>query len=134
MRYELTPDLLTGNGLIDSEHRELFARINKLLDACSVGQGRTEAAPALNILLDYVNTHFQHEEDLQRRGNYPGLAAHRMFHTGYVQKLRALAADIPASGATISDLSQLNTHIGVLITHIKVEDKKLGAFLRSAGR
>ena len=33
MKYELTKDLETGNALIDSEHRQLFALINKLMDA-----------------------------------------------------------------------------------------------------
>ena len=33
MKYELTKDLETGNVLIDSEHRQLFAVINKLMDA-----------------------------------------------------------------------------------------------------
>ncbi len=131
MRYQLTPDLETGNAQIDGEHRELFLRINRLLDACSVGQGREEAGPALQFLLDYVNTHFQHEESLQREAGYPNYPGHHTFHTGYVKKLRALAADIPSTGATISDLSLLNRHLGTLITHIKVEDKKLGAFLKS---
>ena len=35
MRYELTQDLLTGNNLIDTEHKQLFAAINDLLDACA---------------------------------------------------------------------------------------------------
>lgn len=34
-RYELTKKLETGNAIIDGEHRELFAAVNKLLDACS---------------------------------------------------------------------------------------------------
>ena len=33
MRYELTEELITGNALIDSEHRQLFEAINALLDA-----------------------------------------------------------------------------------------------------
>ncbi|UQT48907.1 hypothetical protein M5E87_02180 [Flavonifractor plautii] len=37
MRYELTQDLLTGNQLIDSEHRQLFDAINALMDACAQG-------------------------------------------------------------------------------------------------
>ncbi len=130
MRYQLTPDLETGNELIDGEHRELFSRINRLLDACSVGRGREEAGPALAFLLDYVNTHFVHEEQLQRESKYPGYPGHHTFHTGYVAKLRELAAEIPATGATISDLSMLNRHLGILITHIRTDDKKLGAFLK----
>ena len=42
MRYELTQDLLTGNQLIDSEHRQLFDAINALMDACAQGAGRTK--------------------------------------------------------------------------------------------
>ena len=40
MKYELTQDLVTGNALIDSEHRQLFAAVNSLMDACSQGKGR----------------------------------------------------------------------------------------------
>lgn len=43
MRYELTQDLLTGNQLIDSEHRQLFDAINALLDACAQGAGHTRS-------------------------------------------------------------------------------------------
>ena len=35
MRYEVTPDLITDNHLIDSEHMQLFDAVNKLLDAMS---------------------------------------------------------------------------------------------------
>lgn len=40
MKYELTQDLVTGNALIDSEHRQLFAAVNSLMDACAEGKGR----------------------------------------------------------------------------------------------
>ena len=36
MTYQITPDLLTGNTIIDGEHRQLFDAINALLDACAV--------------------------------------------------------------------------------------------------
>ena len=39
MKYTLTKDLETGNTLIDTEHRELFAAVNNLMDACSQGKG-----------------------------------------------------------------------------------------------
>ena len=42
MKYELTKELETGNSIIDSEHRELFAAINRLMDACSVGNGSSD--------------------------------------------------------------------------------------------
>lgn len=38
MTYQITPDLLTGNTIIDGEHRQLFDAINALLDACAQGK------------------------------------------------------------------------------------------------
>ena len=35
MKYELTSDLMTGNSLIDAEHKQLFDAINDLMDACA---------------------------------------------------------------------------------------------------
>ena len=34
MRAEFSENLITRNELIDSQHRELIDRINKLLDSC----------------------------------------------------------------------------------------------------
>lgn len=129
MKYELTKDLECGNAIIDNEHRELFAAVNKLMDACSKGQGRTSIEPTMKFLLNYVDKHFAHEEELQRKSSYPGLAAHKQFHITYTRKLRELAAAIPAAGPSIADLSSLNQHISLLVTHIRSEDKRLGAFL-----
>ena len=39
MKYELTSDLMTGNSLIDAEHKQLFDAINDLMDACAQGAG-----------------------------------------------------------------------------------------------
>ena len=54
MRYELTQDLLTGNQLIDSEHRQLFDAINALLDACAQGAGRTKINETVQFLNSYL--------------------------------------------------------------------------------
>ena len=67
MKYELTKDLETGNAIIDQEHRELFRAVNSLMDACSKGQGRAALEPTMKFLLDYVNKHFSHEEELQQK-------------------------------------------------------------------
>ena len=130
MRYELTKDLETGNATIDREHRELLRAVNQLMEACSKGQGRSAMEPAIKYLLNYVNQHFAHEEQLQQRSKYPGIAAHRAFHENYKSKLRDIISQIPAAGPTMIELGKLNTHIGILISHIRTEDKKLGAFLK----
>ena len=130
MRYELTKDLETGNSIIDGEHRELFRAVNNLMDACSKGQGRASMEPAIKFLIDYVNRHFAHEEQLQRQYKYPNMIGHKQFHEGYKRKLSEIVNKIPAAGPTVADLSSLNLHISALVSHIRTEDKKLGAFLK----
>ncbi|MCI9167026.1 MAG: hemerythrin family protein [Dorea sp.] len=129
-KYELTKDLETGNAMIDQEHRELFGAVNRLFEACSKGQGRAGIDPAVQFLLGYVDKHFAHEERLQQTSGYPNMAAHKTFHAGYKKTLKELAAQLPAEGATVGDLSKLNKHIAVLISHIRNEDKRLGEFLK----
>lgn len=131
MKYELTKELETGNSIIDGEHRELFRAVNELMDACQKGQGRDSMEPVIKFLLDYVNKHFAHEEQLQAQKQYPNMAAHKRFHEEYKRKLQQIADKIPAAGPSVADLSSLNTHIGTLVSHIKIEDKNLGAFLKN---
>ena len=130
MKYELTKELETGNAVIDREHRELFAAVNRLMDSCSKGQGRASMEPAIQFLITYVEKHFGHEEQLQQENGYPGMPAHKAFHAGYKKTLREIAAEIPAAGPTVADLGKLNRHVAVLVNHIRVEDKKLSAFLK----
>lgn len=129
MRYELTKELETGNAIIDREHKELLQAVNALMDACSQGKGRAAVEPTIKFLLDYVDKHFAHEEELQQKNKYPTIAAHKQFHAAYTRKLRSIVNAIPAAGPSVSDLSNLNQHIATLVTHIRTEDKKVGAFL-----
>ena len=133
MKYELTPDLETGNALIDSEHRQLFAAINNLMDACSKGEGRTALNGTVNFLNDYVKKHFGDEEDLQKKSSYPGYPAHKQFHDTYRQQLLTASQKIASEGAGIQNVAELNQLAGVLVSHIRREDKKLAAHLKQNG-
>lgn len=130
-RYEFTKNLETGNAVIDKEHRELIDAVNKLLDACGEGKGRDSIKQTIDFLNNYVDRHFLHEEQLQQQSGYPGLAAHKTFHDSYKKTLKDITAGVSSSGASIAEMMKLNSHIGVLISHIRTEDKKLGAFLNS---
>ena len=132
MKYELTKDLETGNAVIDREHRELFQAVNQLMDSCGKGQGRAMIMPSIQFLLSYVDKHFAHEEQLQQSCGYPGIVAHKAFHAEYKKTLKEIMDQIPEAGPSVADLGKLNRHIAVLINHIRIEDKKLGAFLRQA--
>ncbi len=129
MKFEWTKDLETGNPIIDREHQELFKAVNKLMDACAAGKGRAAIEPAAKFLLDYVNKHFAHEEELQLKSKYPDIAAHKKFHAEYTKKLKEIAAAIKPEGPSVTDLGNINRHIALLVSHIRTFDKQLGAFL-----
>ena len=132
MKYELTPDLETGNALIDSEHRQLFAAINDLMDACAAGQGRAMLDKTVKFLNDYVRKHFSDEESLQKKSAYPNFAAHKQFHETYRQQLLAASQNMTAE-ASIQAVAELNRLAGVLVSHIRREDRKLAEHLRQNG-
>lgn len=135
MKYEITADLLTGNSLIDSEHKQLFEAVNRLLDVFSSKDrsGRDEIMSAATFLVNYVNKHFEHEEELQKKSGWREYDIHLRFHEDYKKNLRKIVDDIPKEGPKIENVSELNVHIVRLITHIRTMDKRLGGFLKEQG-
>ena len=132
MAYEFTKDLETGNALIDSEHRQLIQAINDLLDACARGQGRTQIEKTGKFLQDYTAKHFSDEERLQMQYKYPEYAAHRQYHEEFKRVVADLMKELGEQGPTVLLVGKINSALaGWLINHIKREDKKLAAYIKS---
>ena len=132
MAYEFTKDLETGNALIDSEHRQLIQAINDLLDACARGQGRTQIEKTGKFLQDYTAKHFSDEERLQMQYKYPEFAAHRQYHEEFKRVVADLMKELGEQGPTVLLVGKINSALaGWLINHIKREDKKLAAYIKS---
>lgn len=90
MRAEFSDNLITGNELIDSQHRELIDRINKLLDSCEDSNAKLVAVKTLDYLADYTEFHFNAEEQLQREIEYPGFAKHKAQHEDFKKTISEL--------------------------------------------
>ncbi|MFR6094225.1 MAG: bacteriohemerythrin [Dysosmobacter welbionis] len=95
---------MTGNQLVNREHKELLEAVNRLMDACSEGKGREKSAEVFRYLLSYVDKHFADEERLQMQAKYPGYAAHKNFHESYKKNLRDIEKTLVAEGPTIAML------------------------------
>ena len=132
MAYAFTKDLETGNGMIDQQHRQLIDAINARLDACAKGQGRVEIQKTLDFLNSYTAKHFGDEERLQMQFQYPDYQNHHKYHEGFKQVVRDCDAEYKRDGATIAFVARVNTSIaGWLLNHIKKEDVKVAAHIRS---
>ncbi len=59
MRAEFDESLVTGNEMIDTQHKELIDKINKLLDSCETSKEKVVAVKTLDYLADYTEFHFR---------------------------------------------------------------------------
>lgn len=127
-----TPDLAVGVEKIDDQHKELFQRINQLLEACNQGRGKEALTQVMDFLGDYIVLHFSDEEALQRQHKYPDYAAHRALHEKFVADYRLLYGQLAADGATARLVIQLNrVVVDWLVQHINKVDKVMAAYVRS---
>jgi hemerythrin len=134
MTYTFTPDLVTGNNLIDSQHKELIKAIDDLINACNSGKGRSQLEPTLKFLSDYTNKHFGDEEKLQQQYKYPDYVNHKKLHDGFKLTVKNLSDELRKEGATVPLVGKVNAQIGGwLITHIKREDVKVAAHIKTVG-
>lgn len=132
MGYTFSKDLETGNQIIDSEHRQLIDAINNLLTACSTGKGRAELANTTKFLRDYTAKHFSNEEKLQLQYQYPDYTNHRNYHENFKKVVAGICSKLDKEGPTIALVGEVNSTIaGWLINHIKKEDVKVAAYIKS---
>jgi hemerythrin len=130
-----TPKLSVGVPHIDDEHKELFARVNRLLEAMQASRAREELAPLVAFLEEYVTVHFAGERALMAARHYPGLAEHLEQHAYFVTEFQALTALLREEGPS----AMLHVKLSRLLCdwlrdHVGSTDKALGAFLAAGGR
>lgn len=130
MYVEFEDELLTGNHMIDEQHKELFAKINDLLASCENGKGKSEAARTLGYLADYTDFHFKAEEELQQEINYPDFADHKCRH----DELRQVVSDLEEmlrdqEGPSDEFVAQVKKNVvDWLIYHIKGSDRSVAEY------
>ncbi|MRR34847.1 bacteriohemerythrin [bacterium] len=123
-------DLTVGIEEIDSQHRLLFVQLEKLLDACVAGREREEVVAMLGFLDQYVVTHFETEEGLQREYGYPDSERHRAEHAGFLLRLQHFKKEVETSAPSRDFVLRVNqTLIDWLKTHILTVDKAASEFL-----
>ena len=135
MYAEFTDDLVTGNEMIDGQHKELIDKINKLLDSCEVGNDKLTAIKTLDYLADYTDFHFGEEEKLQESISYPGIEQHKKEH----EKLRRVVEELhemleEQEGPTEAFVAQVQENvINWLYNHIKGFDRSVAEYKNMRG-
>jgi hemerythrin len=132
---EWSDKLSTGINTIDSQHRELFKRINNLVLAIKQHRCKSEIDGVLKFLEDYARIHFTEEEKHMQESGYPGYEEQRQEHKKYLEALKELKEEAarPRVEGSSYDLSATTNQVVVdwIVEHILKVDMKFGDYLKS---
>lgn len=117
---------------IDDDHKNIIEHFEKLYLLMKSGQGHAYYPEFLAFLENYVDTHFEREEALQREVEYDDYDQHLVFHNEFKMKVKELILEHGKEVATNSDLIRINLFIkDWLIHHILLADNKIGIFINA---
>lgn len=132
MSLEWNDNLASGSSAIDSQHKELFARVNSMLTALEKGNAsREEVSRIVQYLTEYVVFHFGTEEQHMATYSYSSMTQHKAQHQQFVKTFMKLKERMLMEGINpqlTEDTKQLV--VDWLINHIKYSDRALGMFLK----
>lgn len=136
---EFTEEYHTGIELIDAEHRELFAIVDKAyrLVRTEGMEDREEKQEAVMKVLDqlkvYTKEHFQDEEEYMESIRYDGLEAQKRAHEAFVDKIEHISLEELRENPDRYLESLLEFLLGWLVNHILYTDKKIPGGSSAAG-
>lgn len=126
------PALELGVPEVDRQHREIFRRVDLLVESMMRRKGSDELASLFDFLGQYVQEHFTAEEELMRLHAYPQRAEHEAEHRRFVEDFKALQREYANEGPTALLLVKVNGRVSQwLAVHISGTDRALGAHLKT---
>lgn len=121
----------TGNSQVDGQHQQLFEIVNALHDAVVTRKDTYTMQVLLEALANHTIEHFQTEEALMMRVDYPDYDRHKQTHDGLLSKVDNLLLKFRDRNteAVTTEITQFLTEW--LSHHIKGEDKKMIQFFQN---
>lgn len=128
----------TGHEGVDEQHAHLFSIllgiINTIKNENNVSKKQidAEANGLIRDLQSYTRSHFQYEEHLMEKSEYPYLEKHRHIHEGFKIKMGDLLNQATNKDETAhSLLIDMSNYIKTwYMEHVLSEDKKMVEFFK----
>jgi len=124
--------LLTGNEIIDQQHKEIFKHATQMIESGKTITIKSEAKNIIEYLESYYERHFDAEEALQIKYRYPGYEAHKEVH----EKFREELAELKHRSITYGDSDTLAVETIIfmmewLAKHIDKSDKIFAVYIQN---
>jgi hemerythrin len=131
LALQWTSALALGVPELDDQHRELFRRVDRLLDAV-LRRDRAEAASTVEFLKAFVVDHFAAEERLMEESAFPEAGAHVAEHRAFGAALGDIDTQLRREGPTAALVYRLEREaVSWLEDHVCHLDVALARHLRA---
>ncbi len=118
-------ELISGNPIIDFQHKLALEMVKKLLDDYKSGGSKFTLEEAVTFFECYTIEHFGDEEDIISRNKLPGLDEHVRQHKEMARNLMIFKDKVSRSGFSRTATAELLTGLSeYLATHFKKADRK----------
>ncbi len=130
-RVEWKESYSVGVPLFDEQHKYLVDLLNEMIESSNSGSDRKELFAICNKIIGYAEEHFQSEENMMNKCNYPKLKEHQQEHTKLIEDVFLMYQDFCTGGDTsVGDLVDFLKDW--LLDHILGSDMEYKAFLSPA--
>ena len=136
MKIEFDNSLVTGNEMIDGQHKELITKIAGFVDSCEHWAGKIKAVKMLDYLVEYTDFHFSAEEKLQEEVSYPAIEGHKAQHAEFKKAVNELYDMLTEEeGPSDAFVAAVNKNVvDWLFNHIKNMDQALAAYVQKESK
>lgn len=119
-----------GHDRIDSEHREIFSRLDDCYISLMTGMELMRVVASYTEALELAGRHMREEEALFIGIGYPGAARHREEHARLAEKSREMLRCLSGNRDSVS-FSELQFLLNWMMSHIIRQDKVFADYLRA---
>ena len=128
--FEWDDKYSVGNSTMDNHHKKLFDILNIIHDAAREGRGEEIIETQLNELASYTKYHFDEEDKLMVRSNYPHIGEQRQAHKIFLDKIAEFQTEVANGNGLFVVTSVAVTVKDWLKHHILTFDMKYEDYLK----
>ena len=119
-----------GHKIVDFDHMTLVNITNELFLRVDRGFSDEEIAQTISLLIDYVERHFEREENLFKESDYPDVDKHLAMHDDIKKTVKDIAAIYKSKPDAININEVLEFLKKWLLNHIMKADQGYIQYLK----
>jgi hemerythrin len=132
IQFKWTEEMSVGHDVIDMQHKELFDKLNVLLESILKDDVEKIIDDMLIFFEKYMNEHLYYEERYLQDIAYPKTQEHHEQHLIFTRKYEDLKQKLSDNVDKSKLAFEIETFMGTWLTnHILIEDKKYAQFVQN---